>query len=154
MTTDEPDITPSNEAELADQRLAETEVGGHRYSAAGEVALIKARRTFWENIWRGLKAAPPTALFGLAVITVYIFFAIFAPLLAPHGEAEIFDVPYAPWGEEFLLGTDQLGRDILSRLIYGAQNTVGIAFITTMLAFIIGGGSERCRASRDAVSTR
>ena len=47
---------------------------------------------------------------------------------------------YAPWGDEFVFGTDQLGRDIFSRLIYGARNTVGIAFITTMLAFIIGGG--------------
>jgi peptide/nickel transport system permease protein len=39
-----------------------------------------------------------------------------------------------------MFGTDQLGRDILSRLIYGARNTVGIAFVTTMIAFIIGGG--------------
>ena len=37
-----------------------------------------------------------------------------------------------------ILGTDQIGRDLLSRLIYGAQNTVGIAFITTCLAFLIG----------------
>jgi peptide/nickel transport system permease protein len=124
------DITPGNPADLADQG----------YSAAGEVVLIKARRTFLENIWRGLKSAPPTALFGLTVITIYIFFALFAPLLAPHGEAEIFDLSYAPWGEEYMFGTDQLGRDILSRLIYGARNTVGIAFVTTLFAFIIGGG--------------
>ncbi len=39
---------------------------------------------------------------------------------------------------DHLLGTDQIGRDILSRLIYGAQNTVGIAFVTTLLAFFIG----------------
>ena len=39
-----------------------------------------------------------------------------------------------------MFGTDQLGRDVLSRLIYGARNTVGIAFVTTMFAFIIGGG--------------
>ncbi|MBV6636795.1 MAG: ABC transporter permease, partial [Mameliella sp.] len=40
---------------------------------------------------------------------------------------------------DFPLGTDQIGRDILSRLIYGAQNTVGIAFATTLLAFVLGG---------------
>ena len=40
---------------------------------------------------------------------------------------------------DFPLGTDQIGRDILSRLIYGAQNTVGIAFATTVLAFLLGG---------------
>ena len=109
------------------------------YSAAGEVGQIKARRTVVENIWRGLKSAPPTALFGMTVIAIYLLVAIFAPLLAPYGEAEIFDMSYAPWSDEFMFGTDQLGRDILSRLIYGAQNTIGIAVATTLLAFLIGG---------------
>ena len=114
--------------------------GNQGYSAAGEVGIIKSRRTFRENIWRGLKSAPPTALFGLTVISIYIVFAVFAPLLAPYGEAEIFDLSYAPWSDEFMFGTDQLGRDVLSRLIYGARNTVGIAFVTTLFAFTIGGG--------------
>jgi peptide/nickel transport system permease protein len=59
--------------------------------------------------------------------------------LAPYGEAEIFDMAYAPWSDEFMFGTDQLGRDVLSRLIYGARNTVGIAVATTLLSFLIGG---------------
>lgn len=109
------------------------------YSAASEVSQIKSRRTMSENIWRGLKSAPPTAIFGLTVITSYLLIGIFAPLLAPYGEAEIFDIAYAPWGGDFLFGTDQLGRDILSRLIYGARNTIGIAVATTFLAFLIGG---------------
>ena len=113
--------------------------GEEGYSAAGEVGLLKTRRSLRENIWRGLKSAPPTALFGMTIISIYVFFALFAPLLAPHGEAEIFPMAYAPWGEEFLFGTDQLGRDVLSRLIYGARNTVGIAVATTLLAFLIGG---------------
>ncbi len=89
--------------------------------------------------WRELKKAPFTAQFGLVVILVYIFVAIFAPILAPHGESEIVGVEFAPWGEGFILGTDNLGRDTLTRLIYGARNTVGIAFITTLLAFFLGG---------------
>ena len=109
------------------------------YSAASEVSQIKSRRTMSENIWRGLKTAPPTAIFGLTVITFYLLVGIFAPLLAPYGEAEIFDIAYAPWGGDYLFGTDQLGRDILSRLIYGARNTIGIAVATTFLAFVIGG---------------
>jgi len=108
------------------------------YSAADEVSQIKSRRTLLENIWRGLKTAPPTAIFGLIVITFYLTVGIFAPFLAPYGEAEIFDMAYAPWGGDFLFGTDQLGRDILSRLIYGARNTIGIAVTTTFLAFLIG----------------
>ena len=126
----EDDMNPSTAAELADQG----------YSAAAEVGMIKARRTTLENVWRGLKTAPPTAIFGLTVIMTYIFFALFAPLLAPFGEAEIFPMSYAPWSDEFMFGTDQLGRDVLSRLIYGARNTVGIAFVTTLFAFVIGGG--------------
>jgi peptide/nickel transport system permease protein len=109
------------------------------YSAANEVSQIKSRRTLSGNIWRGLKTAPPTAIFGLAVITFYLTIGIFAPFFAPYGEAEIFDMAYAPWGGDFLFGTDQLGRDILSRLIYGARNTIGIAVATTFLAFVIGG---------------
>jgi peptide/nickel transport system permease protein len=100
---DKEDIIPSEAAELADQG----------YSAAGEVGVIKSRRTFTENVWRGLKTAPPTAVFGLTVISIYIVFAVFAPLLAPFGEAEIFSMSYAPWSDEFMFGTDQLGRDVL-----------------------------------------
>ncbi len=113
--------------------------GEEGYSAAGEVSLIKARRTFTDNLWRGLKSAPPTALFGMIVILIYMTFAIFAPVLAPYGEAEIFELSYAPWDDKFMFGTDQLGRDVLSRLIYGARNTIGIAVATTLLAFLIGG---------------
>ncbi|MDB3931353.1 ABC transporter permease, partial [Paracoccaceae bacterium] len=59
--------------------------------------------------------------------------------LAPYGESQVFPAPYEPWSKEFIFGTDQIGRDILSRMIYGARNTVGIAVATTALAFFIGG---------------
>ncbi|WP_347710194.1 ABC transporter permease [Marinobacter sp. BGYM27] len=68
----------------------------------------------------------------------YLFVIVFAPLLAPYGEAAVVGDAYAPWGGEFWLGTDSLGRDILSRMIYAARNTVGITFIATVLAFVIG----------------
>ena len=109
------------------------------YSAAHEVTLIKARRSVLQNIWRTLKTAPPTAWFGMIVIFLYLIVAVFAPLLAPHGQAQVFEMAYAPWSEEFRLGTDALGRDVFSRLIYGARNTIGIAVATTLLAFLIGG---------------
>ncbi len=109
------------------------------YSAANEVTMVKARRTFVQNLWRTLKTAPPTAWFGMLVIFLYLFVAFFAPLLAPHDQAEVFPMAYAPWSDEFRLGTDALGRDVFSRLIYGARNTIGIAVATTFLAFLIGG---------------
>ncbi len=91
------------------------------------------------NIWNHLKSAPPSAIFGLVVIAVYVFVATFGPILTSYGESEIVGSAYEPWGEGFVLGTDNLGRDMLTRLIYGARNTVGIAFATTCLAFLIGG---------------
>jgi len=109
------------------------------YSAANEVTLVKARRSFLQNTWRTLKTAPPTAWFGMVVITMYLIVALFAPLLAPYGQSEVFPMAYAAWSEEFRLGTDALGRDVFSRLIYGARNTIGIAVATTFLAFLIGG---------------
>lgn len=110
------------------------------YSAAAEVGQVKTRRTRAQRMWLTLKKAPPSALFGLVVILCYLFIAVFAPVIAPYGEAEVFPVPYAPWDSTHIFGTDQIGRDILTRLIYGARNTIGIALATTLLAFVIGGG--------------
>ena len=110
------------------------------YSAAGEVGSVRTRRTRTQRAWIELRKASFSTWFGLVVIALYAIAAIFAPLIAPYGEAEIFPVPFAPWGEGHVFGTDQIGRDVLSRLIYGARNTIGIALATTLLAFLIGGG--------------
>ncbi len=110
------------------------------YSAAAEVGAVRVRRNWRERAWIELKKAPFTAWLGLVIIAAYIFVAIFAPWLAPYGEADSQFAAYAPWSAEHVFGTDQIGRDILSRLIYGARNTIGIALATTLLAFVIGGG--------------
>jgi peptide/nickel transport system permease protein len=81
---------------------------------------------------------PLTAAFGLLVIALYVLVALLAPLLAPFGEQEVVGAQYLPWGAPHHLGTDQLGRDMLSRLIFGARNTIGIALVTTALAFLLG----------------
>ena len=90
------------------------------------------------NTGKFLRTAPLTASFGMLVITIYIFCAVFAPLIAPYGEAEILSGGFEPWGSTYILGTDNLGRDVFTRLIYGARNTVGIAFLITALAFLFG----------------
>jgi peptide/nickel transport system permease protein len=100
---------------------------------------VRARRTFWQNARRTLATAPFSAWFGMIVILIYLIAAIFAPLIAPYGESEVVGKAYQPAGGEFWLGTDQIGRDLFSRLIYGARNTIGIAFFTTLLSFAIGG---------------
>lgn len=86
-----------------------------------------------------LKSSPWSARFGMAVIIFYVFMAIFGPILTPYGESQIVGAEFEPRGGEFVLGTDNLGRDMMTRLIYGARNTIGIAFATTCLAFFIGG---------------
>ena len=88
---------------------------------------------------KGFMRAPLTSQVGLVVVIVYAFVALAAPVLAPFGETEIVGDQWEPWGREFLLGTDNIGRDMLTRLIYGARNTVGMAFVITCLAFITGG---------------
>jgi peptide/nickel transport system permease protein len=91
------------------------------------------------NPWRRFNAAPWTARLGLLIVALYIGVAIAAPLIAPYGEADIVGPQFEPWSARFLLGTDNLGRDMLTRLIYGARNTIGIAVATTTLAFLVGG---------------
>jgi peptide/nickel transport system permease protein len=91
------------------------------------------------SLFKQLLRAPLSAKFGLLVIVLYILVALFAPVLAPFGETQVVGEGFAPWGGQFLLGTDNLGRDMFSRLVYGARNTLGIAFLTTVLAFLLGG---------------
>ena len=101
--------------------------------------ISRPRRTRLQGVFREVLKAPITAKFGILVILSYGFVAIFAPVLTPYGEREIVGPEFDVWGEQFILGTDGLGRDMLTRLLFGARNTVGIAFITTILAFVIGG---------------
>lgn len=109
-------------------------------AAFGLAALLRrAALQLAPTEWRSALADMPlTAAFGLMVIAVYIFVALAAPLLAPFPEREVVGSQFQPWSLQHWLGTDRLGRDMASRLIYGARNTVGIAFATTALAFIVG----------------
>lgn len=108
---------------------------------------IAGRHIGTEGTRKAFRSMPLTAAFGILVILIYAILAIFAGALAPYGQAEVFDgVNVLPGGNPATggdpahpLGTDQIGRDLLTRLIYGAQNTVGIAFATTCLAFFLGG---------------
>ena len=95
-------------------------------------------QTLPRDIAKVMRNAPLTAAFGLFIIVVYVVAAVFAPVIAPFGEAEVVGSSYAPPDEAMILGGDQLGRDMFSRIIYGARNTVGIALLTTALAFLVG----------------
>ncbi|MEQ8708977.1 MAG: ABC transporter permease [Rhodospirillales bacterium] len=87
---------------------------------------------------KAMKTAPLTASFGLFIVGVYAITGIFAPVIAPFGEAEIVTEAFAPADAVYLLGGDQLGRDMFSRLVFGARNTVGLALVATTAAFVMG----------------
>ena len=76
---------------------------------------------------------------GIAVVLLLILAAIFAPLLAPYDPTRqnIFNQLAQP-GAEYLLGADQFGRDVLSRLLYGARYSLTIGILSILLAMVIG----------------
>ncbi|MER8598646.1 ABC transporter permease [Mesorhizobium sp. M1339] len=98
----------------------------------------RLRRSRGTRAKTALKKAPFSAWFGILVIIGYVIVAVFAHWIAPYGETQVFSEAFAPWSQQFKLGTDQLGRDMLTRLIYGARNTIGIAVATTLLSFAVG----------------
>lgn len=89
-------------------------------------------------VMQQIGTAPLSAKIGLGVVVFYIGVAISAPLLASYGETEVVGDVWEAQSGSALLGTDQLGRDVLTRLVYGARNSVSLALVTTLLAFTIG----------------
>ncbi|MCF1502406.1 ABC transporter permease [Afifella sp. H1R] len=76
---------------------------------------------------------------GAIVVLFWIVIAICAPLLVPYPVGKIVDFDFfGPMSQKFWLGTDYLGRDILSRILMGARYTVGIAFAAVSLACFVG----------------
>lgn len=93
-----------------------------------------------EQLWRN-----KTAVAGLIIVLIFILTALFAPLLSPHSavEAALYDQLKPPvWYDagtwKHILGTDDLGRDILSRLIYGARVSLMVAVFSVGVAFFAG----------------
>jgi peptide/nickel transport system permease protein len=116
------------------------------------------------NISKKFMKAPWSAQLGFFIIALNIFALVFAPALAPFAETEVVGKIWEPgfwssdcspetvkntgpcWSElnkdrvdsKVWLGTDHIGRDLLSRLLFGARNTITIALVTTLLSFSVG----------------
>ena len=78
------------------------------------------------------------ALIGLAIVTINILAAVLAPAIAPYGESDPVGDVWGPPSAQYWLGLDNLGRDMLTRLLYGARTTISIALVVTLLSFAIG----------------
>ncbi|MDX8522809.1 ABC transporter permease [Mesorhizobium dulcispinae] len=101
-----------------------------------EVRLPGRRNRFRYSV----RKAPLNVQLCFVIVAVYLLAVLFAGFVAPFGESELASPEaFAPWSSVHPLGTDQLGRDVLSRLIYGARNSIGIAVVTTTMSFLLGG---------------
>ncbi len=85
-----------------------------------------------------MRQSPLSARIGLAIVLLNLLAALLAPVIAPYGETEIVADVWLSASWDHPLGTDHLGRDLFTRVMYGARNTITIAFVTTLLSFIIG----------------
>ena len=90
------------------------------------------------QVWQLIMKMNWASRLGLLVVSGFGFCAIFAPWLAPYGQSQIVGDVWEPLFGEFFFGTDQIGRDMLSMLIYGARNMIALALLTTGCAFGLG----------------
>lgn len=110
-------------------------------TTASEIPIEKITKSpgFWSGVLRRL-SRDPVAMVALALLVLLILIAIFAPYLAPYDPAKSSVIRrLKPIGTEgYILGTDELGRDMLSRLIYGARLSLIMGVVPVPIAFVIG----------------
>ncbi|MFI0848780.1 ABC transporter permease [Mesorhizobium sp. IMUNJ 23232] len=85
-----------------------------------------------------LRSIPFTALLGLVLTGIFLFAAAFAPWISPYSNTEIVGQVWEPSSAAHWLGTDNIGRDLLTRVIFGARTTIIIAILATALSFTLG----------------
>jgi peptide/nickel transport system permease protein len=107
-----------------------------------EATISKAsqkKRSQWLEVWRRLKQSN-AAMVGLFIISVLILSAIFADVIAPYhfDDQDLMRTLQSP-SREHILGTDNFGRDILSRIIYGSRISLQVGFIAVGISLIVGG---------------
>ncbi|WP_442580204.1 ABC transporter permease [Mesorhizobium sp. ASY16-5R] len=85
-----------------------------------------------------LRNIPFTALLGLVLTGIFLFAAAFAPWISPYSNTEIVGQVWEPSSAAHWLGTDNIGRDLLTRVIFGARTTIIIAILATALSFTLG----------------
>lgn len=97
------------------------------------------KKSQWKDVWLRLRKNK-AALFGMFILLLLIFCAVFAKWLAPYGydDQELSRRFLPPLTKGFLLGTDNLGRDILSRLIYGSRYSLLVGTISVTISALVG----------------
>ncbi|MDA9259495.1 ABC transporter permease [Gammaproteobacteria bacterium] len=99
---------------------------------------MNQQSSLWEDAWRRL-LANKAAVGGGVILCVLIILAILAPWIAPHSYSyQNLDLGAQPPSSTFFLGTDTLGRDLFSRILYGARVSLMVGFVATGVALVIG----------------
>ena len=107
-------------------------------AARGLIVPVRRERNPWVDAFFEL-LKNRVAVAGGVFIILLILVAIFADFIAPYGYAEThFADNYAPPGGKYLLGEDNLGRDVLSRTLYGARVSLAVAFVAGVVSLLIG----------------
>jgi peptide/nickel transport system permease protein len=75
---------------------------------------------------------------GVAIVGLLILIALIGPFFAPHSPSEFVAAPFAQPSSHTLLGADNLGRDVLSRFLWGGRSVLGLAFLSTALGVLLG----------------
>ncbi|MEK9199550.1 ABC transporter permease [Lysinibacillus halotolerans] len=95
----------------------------------------------WKEAWRSFRKSK-AALVGTAIVVFFILLAVFGPLIAPEGinEQKLQDssLRLAPPSSEYWFGTDDFGRDIFSRVVYGARISLAVGFLSVIVSAIVG----------------
>lgn len=95
----------------------------------------------WKVAWRSFRKSK-SALIGTAVVAFFILLAVFGPLIAPEGinEQKLQDpsLRLAPPSSDYWFGTDDFGRDIFSRVVYGARISLAVGFLSVILSIVAG----------------
>lgn len=103
-----------------------------------QTQMLKTERRA-NNVWNKLKRNK-TAMIGLVIVIIMVFIAIFAPFISPADPNEIhpLDAFIKPFSEGHFFGTDQFGRDLLSRVFYGARISLIVAVGGTIVGGVVG----------------
>jgi peptide/nickel transport system permease protein len=85
-----------------------------------------------------LQNIPLSAWLGLTIVLLNLVVFLIGPLLAPYGQNEIVGSPFDPPSAQFWFGLDQNGRDMFSRLLAGAQMSIGVSLAASLISFAVG----------------
>lgn len=107
-------------------------------SEAAETAPTR-QSSLWRDAWSRM-LRNRLAVAGMIIVTIFVLTAIFAPIIAPYGEAEVVHVSLKETGPSwyFPMGIDQNGRDVFSRIVYGARVSLLVGVVAQMIVLAIG----------------